>query len=220
MPASWLLAALCLVLAAALVALVVRQRRLFENLQAFHMEMVEALYRAVSAKDFQASRYPAEETRARARRLAEAMGLPEEMVRHVEYAALLRGVGKVGIDQAILNKPGKLTPVEYDAIKKYTTIGHQILARVHLLAPAARMVLYHQEWFDGHGYPEGLRGDAIPLGARIIAVLSAFEAMTSDRPYRKAFSKEDSLAELSRGAGTQFDPSVVEAFRRLEEKGA
>ncbi|MBI4386433.1 MAG: HD domain-containing protein [Elusimicrobia bacterium] len=198
-------------------AAVLYHLNLFDHLQTFHIEMVETLYRTVNAGDSRASTH-AEETRSRARRLAKAMKLPEPVVRHVEYAALLRGVGKIGVDQAILNKPGKLTNEEYEKIKKYTTIGHELLKRVKLLAPAAKMVLHHQEWFDGRGYPEGLRGEHIPLGARIIAVISAWEAMRTDRPYRKALEPEAAIAELARAAGTQFDPAVVEAFRQIEEE--
>ncbi|MEK7384421.1 MAG: HD domain-containing phosphohydrolase, partial [Elusimicrobiota bacterium] len=95
-------------------------------------------------------------------------------------------------------------------------IGHQILSPVKYLGPVAQMVLYHQEWFDGRGYPEGLKGEEIPLGSRIVAVLDAWDAMTSDRPYRKALSREVATSELKKGAGTQFDPKVVETFLRLE----
>ncbi|MBI3547925.1 MAG: HD domain-containing protein [Elusimicrobia bacterium] len=198
-------------------ASVLGQFQKFENLQMFHIEMVETLYKTVNALDPNASQHAAQ-TRRRAHRAAVAMGLPETMARHVEYAALLRGVGKIGIDQAILNKPGKLTAEEYEKIKRYTTIGHQLLAQVKHLAPAAKMVLYHQEWWDGRGYPEGLKGEMIPLGARIIAVISAWEAMTSHRPYRKALTSAEAIVELRRAAGTQFDPAVVEAFAKLQDQ--
>lgn len=196
-------------------AALLHQLELFNRLQVFHIEMVETLYRTINARD-PMSKAHAEQTRSRARQVAIALKMPPQMVQHVEYAALLRGVGKIGIDQTILNKPGKLSPKEYDEIKKHTTIGHQILAQVKLLAPTARMVLYSQEWFNGRGYPEGLKGEEIPMGARIIAVISAWEAMTSDRPYRKALTLTEASDELRRAAGTQFDPAVVEAFLQVE----
>ena len=140
------------------------------------------------------------------------------MVRYVEYAMMLHGVGKMGIDQAILSKPGKLTPEEFEQVKKHTTIGHRILARVKFLGPVAKMVLYHQEWFNGKGYPEGLKGEEIPLGSRIVAVVNAWEAMLSDRPYRKALTAAAATSELQKGAGAQFDPKVVDAFLKAVAK--
>lgn len=200
-------------------ATLLHQLSLCGQMQRFHIELIETLYRTVNASDIH-SRSHAEQTRKRSRRLAEALRLSAATARHVEYASLLRGVGKIGVDQAILNKPGKLTPKEYEQIKKFTSIGHQLLADVPLLAPAARMVLHHQEWFNGQGYPEGLKGEDIPMGARIIAVISAWEAMTSPRPYRQALPPEQARAELRRGAGTQFDPKVVEAFLSLEQENS
>jgi HD-GYP domain-containing protein (c-di-GMP phosphodiesterase class II) len=134
------------------------------------------------------------------------------MIRHIEYAALMHDIGKIGIDENILHKPGKLTDEEREIIKKHPAIGNRIIAPVAFLSPVAPMVLYHQEWFNGQGYPEGLAGEEIPLGARIVAVIDAYDAITSDRPYRKALSKEIAIEELNKGAGVQFDPKVVKAF--------
>lgn len=188
---------------------------LFESLETFYLEMVKTLARAVDSKD-QYTHEHSDRASVRARRLAGELKLPDQMARYVEYAALLHDVGKIGIDEAILNKPGKLTPEEYEEMKKHPIIGHQILAPVKFLGPVAQMVLYHQEWFDGRGYPEGLKGEEIPLGARMVAVIDAWDAMTSDRPYRKALGRDKAISELKRGAGTQFDPKVVEAFLKLE----
>ena len=189
---------------------------LFENLQTFYLEMVQTLARAVDSKDAYTHEH-SDRARVKARRVAQEMGLPDGMVRHVEYAALLHDIGKIGIDEAILLKPGKLTPEEYEEMKKHPIIGHQILAPVKYLGPVAQMVLYHQEWYDGRGYPEGLKGEEIPLGARIVACLDAWDAMTSDRPYRKALGRDIAIDQLKKGAGTQFDPKVVETFLRLEQ---
>ncbi len=188
---------------------------LFDSLETFYLEMVKTLARAVDSKD-QYTHEHSDRASSRARRLAAAMQLPDQMARYVEYAALLHDIGKIGIDEAILTKPGKLTPEEYEEMKKHPIIGHQILAPVKFLGPVAQMVLYHQEWYDGRGYPEGLKGEEIPLGARMVAVIDAWDAMTSDRPYRKALGRDIATAELKRGAGTQFDPKVVDAFLKLE----
>ncbi|MBI5622787.1 MAG: GAF domain-containing protein [Elusimicrobia bacterium] len=190
--------------------------QLVDNLQTFYMEMVQTLARAVDTKDAYTKEH-SDRARLRARRLAQEAQLPEPMVRYVEYAALLHDIGKIGIDESILLKPGKLTAEEYEVMKRHPMIGHQILAPVKFLGPVAQMVLYHQEWFNGQGYPEGLKGAEIPMGARIVAVIDAWDAMTSDRPYRKALGREKAVAELRRAAGTQFDPHVVEVFLRVEE---
>ena len=196
-------------------AVMLHNMDMFDNLQIFYLEMVQTLARAVDSKDAYTAEH-SDRARVKARRVAQEMGLPDPMVRHVEYAALLHDIGKIGIDEAILLKPGKLTPEEYEEMKKHPIIGHQILAPVKYLGPVAQMVLYHQEWFDGRGYPEGLKGEQIPLGARIVACLDAWDAMMSDRPYRKALGRDIALAELKKGAGTQFDPKVVDTFMRLE----
>jgi hypothetical protein len=200
-------------------ALALHHQKMYDDLQVFYFEMVQMLARAIDAKDSYAQDH-SEASRKLSRTLAEELGLPEQMVRYVEVATLLHGIGKIGIDQAILSKPGKLSPEEFEQVKKHTTIGHRILKPVKFLGPVAQMVLYHQEWFNGKGYPEGLRADEIPLGSRIVAVVNAWEAMLSDRPYRKALSREAAMAELRKMAGAQFDPKVVEAFLRIEERRA
>lgn len=196
-------------------AVMLHNADLFDNLQTFYLEMVQTLARAVDSKDAYTHEH-SDRARFKARRVATEMGLPDQMTRYIEYAALLHDIGKIGIDEAILLKPGKLTPEEYEQMKKHPIIGHQILAPVKYLGPVAQMVLYHQEWFDGRGYPEGLKGEEIPLGARIVAVLDAWDAMTSDRPYRKALGRDIAIGELKKHAGTQFDPKVVEVFMRIE----
>ncbi|MFI5362383.1 MAG: HD domain-containing phosphohydrolase, partial [Elusimicrobiota bacterium] len=196
-------------------AVMLHNMDLFDSLQTFYLEMVQTLARAVDSKDAYTHEH-SDRARVKARRVALEMGLPDQMIRYVEYAALLHDIGKIGIDEAILLKPGKLTPEEYEQMKKHPIIGHQILSPVKYLGPVAQMVLYHQEWYDGRGYPEGLKGEEIPLGSRIVAVLDAWDAMTSDRPYRKALGRDIALGELRKGSGTQFDPRVVETFMRLE----
>jgi len=198
-------------------ALTLHHQKMYDDLQVFYLEMVQMVARAVDAKDSYTHDH-AERGRDHARAIAAELGLPQQMVRYVEYATMLHGIGKIGVDQAILSKPGKLTPEEFEQVKKHTTIGHRILARVKFLGPVSRMVLYHQEWFNGKGYPQGLKGEEIPLGSRIVAVVNAWEAMRSDRPYRPALTVPQAREELKKGAGGQFDPKVVEAFLRVLEK--
>jgi HD-GYP domain-containing protein (c-di-GMP phosphodiesterase class II) len=192
-------------------AITLENRDLYDNLQNFYLEMVQTLARAIDAKDAYTHDH-ADRARRYARLIGTKLGLPDAMVRHTEYAALMHDIGKIGIDEKILHKPGQLTPEEREIIKKHPAIGNRIIAPVEFLAPVAPMVLYHQEWYDGRGYPEGLAGEEIPLGARIVAVIDAYDAMTSDRPYRTALPVVVARAELQKGAGTQFDPRVVQVF--------
>ncbi|HOW28367.1 MAG TPA: GAF domain-containing protein [Elusimicrobiota bacterium] len=188
-----------------------------ESLQAFYMEMVQTLAGALAAKD-SGTHAHADRARRYARGVATELHLPEQIITYVEYAALMHDIGKIGVEDAILKKEGKLTSEEYSAMKRHPEIGSKILAPVAFLAPVASLVLYHQEWYNGQGYPEGLRGEEIPLGSRIVSIIDAWDAMTSDRPYRKALNRTEAVAELKRGAGSQFDPKVVEAFLKFLER--
>jgi len=199
-------------------AITLENIKLYESLENFYLEMVQTLARVIDAKDSYTGDH-AGRARQKARRLAEELHMPAQMLRYVEYAALLHDIGKIGIDGGILSKPGKLTAEEYEEIKKHPAIGYQILSPIHFLGPVSQMVLYHQEWYNGLGYPEGLKGEEIPLGARIVATIDAWDAMRSDRPYRKALSVEIAEDQLVKGSGKQFDPQVVTAFLKLEKAG-
>ena len=150
--------------------------------------------------------------------VGEALDLPDDQAVHVLRAASLHDVGKAAVPEAILDKPGPLDEDEWSYIRRHTLIGERILAAAPALAPAARLVRSSHERLDGRGYPDGLEGEQIPLGARIIAVCDAFEAMTADRPYRKAMSVEYALSELRACAGTHFDPAVVDALAAVVVK--
>ena len=148
--------------------------------------------------------------------LAEAvsreLGLPELDVQLIRLAAELHDVGKMAISDAILSKPGPLTDDEWVLMRRHTVIGERIVRTAASLAPVAQLVRSSHERYDGTGYPDGLRAEDIGVGARIVAICDAYDAMVSDRVYRKAMSREGALAELRRCAGTQFDPELVELF--------
>jgi HD-GYP domain-containing protein (c-di-GMP phosphodiesterase class II) len=145
------------------------------------------------------------------------VGLGAEEIDELTRAAELHDIGKAAIPDAILSKPGPLDDAEWGFIRRHTIIGERILAAAPALVPVAKIVRSSHECWDGTGYPDGLSGDAIPLGARIVAVCDAFQAMTSDRSYRRACSASEALAELRRCAGEQFDPAIVESFCRVLE---
>jgi polar amino acid transport system substrate-binding protein len=137
------------------------------------------------------------------------MGLDRAELAELEVAALLHDIGKILVPDSILKKPGRLTPDEYAQMTIHPARGAEILARVPGLEVVATIVRYHHERWDGSGYPDGLSGERIPLASRIISVCDSFNAMTSDRPYRRAMSADDALTELHINAGWQFDPAVV-----------
>lgn len=192
---------------------------MFNNLQAFYLEMTQALVGAIDAKD---SYTHGHSTRAKkyAGEIASKISLPQTIKESIEYGAIMHDIGKIGIPDNILLKKDKLTTEEMKIIRQHPSIGFNIISPVRFLSAVAPMILYHHEWFNGGGYPEGLAKEEIPLGARIIAVIDAFDAMTSDRPYRKALPVKDAVEQLQNGAGKQFDPKIVEIFTNIlkEEK--
>ncbi|MFQ5790096.1 MAG: HD domain-containing phosphohydrolase [Acidobacteriota bacterium] len=151
-------------------------------------------------------------------RLARKMGVPEEEIQGIARGALLHDIGKVGVPDSILLKADKLTEEEWVEMRKHPEIGYQILHGIPFLEDAREIILSHQEHWDGKGYPRGLEGEKIPLGARIFAVADTLDAMTSTRPYRHALPYQAARAEIIRCSGTQFDPRVVEVFLSIPEK--
>jgi putative nucleotidyltransferase with HDIG domain len=148
--------------------------------------------------------------------VAEKLGVGGGELTWIRRGAILHDVGKIGVPDAILRKPGKLDDDEWAEMRKHPEMGYRMLKHIPFLEPALDIVLSHQERFDGSGYPEGLKGEGIPLGARIFAVVDTFDAMTSDRPYRKALSIEAACEEIARCSGSQFDPRVAECFLSIE----
>jgi len=130
---------------------------------------------------------------------------------------MLHDIGKIGVRGIVLNNSNGLTGKEYDEIKKHPLVGENIIQPIELLQPIRPLIRHHHEWYNGKGYPDGLSGENIPLGSRIIAVTDAYDAMKSDRPYRKALTKETAIQELKRGNGTQFDPKIIEIFLQILE---
>lgn len=148
--------------------------------------------------------------------IAEVMGLEGEALADVGRGALLHDIGKIGVVDAILLKPGPLTPAEWVEMRKHPEVGYQIISGIEFLRPAAEIVLAHQERWDGGGYPRGLKGEEIPLGARIFAIADTFDAIVTSRPYRKGQPIEAARAEILRCRGSQFDPMCVDAFMSLD----
>ncbi len=192
-------------------AVAVRNRRLEGELQKAYLSTVSMLADAVEAKDpsthghcEMASRY--------ARLVAERMGLPPHERALVCYGALLHDVGKIGVSDGVLNKPGPLLPEEVNLVRAHVRVGHDLLRGVPALAGVADVVLHHHERYDGTGYPDGMAGDDIPMAARIVSAVDAYTAMLARRSYKEAYTPEHARAELERCAGTQFDPRVVEVL--------
>lgn len=181
-----------------------------DMINAQQLQTILAFSEAIGARD-DYTRGHSERVAEYAQMIAAAMGLGD-LNQLVYVAALVHDVGKIGIPEAILNKPAKLTDAEFQRIQEHTVTGANILKRIYTFSNLVSIVRAHHERYDGKGYPDGLAGEEIPLISRIIAVADSFEAMTSDRSYRKRFSIEYALEELKRCAGSQFDPVVVEHF--------
>ncbi|HEX2240083.1 MAG TPA: HD domain-containing phosphohydrolase [Actinomycetota bacterium] len=182
--------------------------RLASKLEAHYTETLGAIASALEAKD----PYTQEHTnriRDLAMGLGIAMQIPGEMRRSLSLGAILHDVGKIGVSDSVLLKPGPLTDLEWEVMRQHPTIGEKMLVGVEFVRPALPIIRNHHERWDGGGYPDRLEGEDIPIGARIVAVCDAFDAMTSDRPYRKALSIEQASEELLKHAGTQFDPACA-----------
>ena len=149
--------------------------------------------------------------------IAKAIGCDSDVLVDINRGAHLHDLGKIAIPDDILLKKGKLTRREWEVMRTHTWIGYNLISRITLLAPVADILLTHHERYDGLGYPRGLKGDAIPLGSRIFAIADTLDAMTSDRPYRKAVPFSTARREITREAGRQFDPEVVKAFLSIPE---
>jgi putative nucleotidyltransferase with HDIG domain len=189
-------------------------RHAMEDLEHSYDVTLEALGDALDLKDSETKGHSKRVT-AYAIALARAMGIPPEEIKIIARGAFLHDVGKMAIPDEILRKPGALTPRERELMREHCTRGYEMLRKIPFLAAAAEIVFCHQEHFDGTGYPNGLRGHKIPLGARLFAVADTLDAITSDRPYRQASDFDFAREEILRCSGTQFDPAVVEVFLKI-----
>jgi putative nucleotidyltransferase with HDIG domain len=189
-------------------------RQAMEDLEHSYDVTLEALGDALDLKDSETEGHSKRVT-AYTIALARAMGISPVDIKIIARGAFLHDIGKMAIPDEILRKPGKLTPEEEQIMRDHCTRGYHILRKIPFLSEAAAIVYTHQEHFDGNGYPSRLRGNEIPIGARIFAVADAMDAITSDRPYRKARSFDEARQEVLRCSGTQFDPNVVEVFLKI-----
>lgn len=199
------------------IAVCIENAYLYLKLKQNYLSAVAALVKAIEAKD-KYTRGHSEMVADLAALVATHLNLSKDEVEAIWFSGLLHDVGKISISEQILLKKGVLTQDEYTAIKMHCIVSTSIVRRIDVNNRLTPIILYHHERFDGSGYPEGLQQDAIPIGARVLSVCDAYEAMISERPYRKALSKEEAISELSRCAGAQFDPKVVEVFIAIISK--
>ncbi|NPA39623.1 MAG: GAF domain-containing protein [Thermodesulfobacteria bacterium] len=199
------------------IAVAIENARLYNELKETFFNVVFALADTIEKRD----PYTGGHTRrvmTYSVAIGEEMGLPKDQLELLKLSAILHDIGKIGIKDDVLLKQSRLTKEEYELIKKHTIFGEEILKHIKQMKEVIPGVKYHHERPDGKGYPEGLKGDQIPLIARIIAVADTFDAMVTDRPYRKGLSFETAIEELKRCSGTQFDPKAVEAFIKVFKK--
>jgi len=198
-------------------ALAIQKARLYQDLSDLFISAVRAIADAIEAKD-PYTRGHCERMRRFSLIIAEGLNLPEKEKKDLELAALLHDVGKIGVPETILLKDGKPTAEEWNILRKHPIIGVEILKEIKQLHSVLPGVKHHHERYDGKGYPDGLSGENIPLIARIIAVTDSYDAMTSNRPYRKGLPEATAQEELLRLKGQQFDPQCVDAFLNKQEK--
>jgi HD-GYP domain-containing protein (c-di-GMP phosphodiesterase class II) len=199
-------------------AIFLENARLFDDVHGLMMGLLHSLTSAVDAKDAYTCGH-SERVALIAKRLTLEAGLGDALAERVYMAGLLHDVGKIGVPEAVLQKTGRLTPEEFEHMKKHPGIGAKILADIKQLRDIIPGVLHHHERFDGKGYPTGLAGENIPIMGRLICLADCFDAMTSNRTYRKALPLEVALAEICRCGGTQFDPVLTESFLKIGAEG-
>ncbi|MFB3897716.1 MAG: HD domain-containing phosphohydrolase [bacterium] len=193
----------------------IENEQLRDELEKAYFLTVRALAAAIDAKDRYTKGHSdrvMQYSISIAEALEQSVAMTERLVQHFQYAAMIHDIGKIGIPDNILKKEGKYTPDEYAVMKQHPMVGYDMLRDVLYLKEVSLYLKHHHEWFNGQGYPDGLQGDEIPLGAQIISVADAYDAMTSDRPYRKSYTHEAAVQEIIHCSGSQFAPRVVDAF--------
>lgn len=187
--------------------------KLYIDVREMYLKTIKSVAFTIDAKDHYTAGH-SERVAQYAVSICEEMKMRDEYIENLKDIALLHDIGKIAIPESILNKPGRLDDWEMDKMKTHSTVGYDIIKQITFLKDS-QIVKYHHERLDGKGYPEGLKGEEIPMGARIIAVADSYDAMTTDRPYRKGMDSFSALQELERCRGTQFDPQVVAAFSKV-----
>ncbi|MDP2920938.1 MAG: HD-GYP domain-containing protein [Candidatus Omnitrophota bacterium] len=198
-------------------AIAIENARLFEQAETGYLNTIKTLSNIIDAKDSQTFGH-SERVMKSCIDIANTLRLPENEKEVLRYAGLLHDIGKIGIDVGILRKPSKLTREEWKVMSLHPVVGSGIVEQIGFLDTLAPIILHHHERYDGKGYPSKLKKDNIPLGARILSVVDAYESMASDRPYRKALSSKKIRQELLEGSGTQFDPKIVKVFLNILSK--
>ncbi len=198
-------------------AIAIENAMLFEQAQTGYLNTIKTLSNIIDAKDSQTYGH-SERVMENCMKIAKALRLSEEKKEVLKYAGLLHDIGKIGIDVGILRKPSKLSKDEWKVMTMHPVVGSGIVEQIGFLNNLAPIILHHHERYDGKGYPSRLKKEKIPLGARILSVVDAYESMVSDRPYRKALSHTKIRQELLENAGTQFDPAIVTIFLKILDK--
>jgi len=194
-------------------AVAMENANLYKRLQAVFLHTAEALAEAIDSRD----PYTGGHTRRVQKYsllLAHSLGLTRDAREALRLAAILHDIGKIGIDDAILRKKGALSQEEKAAMRTHPDIGAKILAHVEEMGDVIPGVRHHHEWFDGSGYPDSLKGEEIPIHARIISIVDAFDALTTDGPYRKALTEKKALSKMEKGSGSHFDPNLLKTFEK------
>jgi len=201
-------------------AIAISGAQIYENLEQLYSETINSLVLAIETRD-KYTKGHSKQVSSLARALARKLGLDGDELALITYAGLLHDIGKIGVDSRIIHKSGPLDPEEWLTMKRHPVESAKIIRQIGQLKTVAPWVLHHHERWDGRGYNDGLTGDTIPLGSRILAVADTFSALTSDRPYRKARSLDYALTEIKSVAGTQLDPKIVEVFLSMatDERG-
>ncbi|MCI0530658.1 MAG: HD-GYP domain-containing protein, partial [candidate division Zixibacteria bacterium] len=203
---------------AAKAAIWLETSRLYQHLELAYLDTIKALANAVEARDVY-TRGHTERVCCIAEALAHQLGWDLQQMNQIKMGSILHDIGKIGVPDRILNKPNSLTMDEFEVMKKHPQMGAKMLEGINFLEPALPYILYHHERFDGKGYPFGLKGEDIPLEGRLMAVVDTFDAITSDRPYRKNRGFTTAIQELREHSGTQFDPAMADALIELWAHG-
>lgn len=199
------------------ILLVTHAFRMYADIQKSYLNTVRTITAAIEANDFYI-RGHSERVSELALALGKELGFAERELQKLQYVALLHDVGKIGISDSIMNKPSTLSGEEYEDIKRHSAIGAEILKKVQFLSGKSQVILHHHENYDGSGYPAGLKKEEIPLESRLLAIVDAYDAMTTERPYRRAISPKEAVEELVKCSGVQFDPALVKEFKTVLRK--